>query len=75
MVSRSTLSQLFNANMFLSFKLAQNATVNSRQQFKTFFMHIANNEITRNVNSQLCENYVKRNTGIVLCIFHEIKCF
>ena len=62
--------------MFLPFKhTKRNRKVNSREQLKTFSTQIANNEITRNINSQLCKKYLKRNIGIVLCIFHEIKYF
>ena len=53
--------------MFLSFK--------HRQQLKTFLTQVANNEVTRSVNSQLCKKYVKQNIGVILGLFHEIRYF
>ena len=38
-------------------------------------MQIANNEITRNVNSQLCKKYVKRNIGIFCVCFMKLDIF
>ena len=38
-------------------------------------MQIANNEITRNVNSELCKKYVKRNIGIFCVCFMKLDIF